>query len=258
MTGIADDTGTWIRRFHRAPEDARSSPGTGGPVRLACFPFAGGAASYYFPVSKALAPQVEVLSVQYPGRQDRRHEEVLDDITELADHLAEVLLDWTARPLTFFGHSMGSVVAFEVARRLEDTGTGPLRLFASARRAPSTPDNRKVHLLDDAALLGEMSRLGGTAESVLADPELAAMVLPAVRADYRAIENYSCPRNASVRCPITVVVGDRDPVVTTEQASSWQEHTTGGFELTVHPGGHFYLDDNLDAVARDITAALAR
>ncbi|MFD0920008.1 thioesterase II family protein [Saccharopolyspora rosea] len=238
----------WIRRFGPRPD--------GGP-HVVCFPHAGGSASYFSRLARRLAPDVATLSVQYPGRQERRREPVPTSIDELADDIAEALAPLLAERHVFFGHSMGSVVAFEVARRLEVTGTGPLRLFASARRAPSTPDTRKVHLLDDAGLLGEMSRLGGTAQTVLADPEMAAMILPAVRADYRAIGNYSCPRGAAVRCPITVVVGDRDPVVTAEQASSWQEHTTSGFDLTVHPGGHFYLDDNLDAVARDITAALA-
>lgn len=98
-----------VQRFHPAPNAA---------ARLACFSYAGGAASFYFPTSQALSPTVEVLAIQYPGRHDRHAEPALTDISALADGITDALSAWTDRPLAFFGHSMGWLVAYEVAQRL--------------------------------------------------------------------------------------------------------------------------------------------
>ncbi|MFE3643182.1 thioesterase II family protein [Streptomyces sp. NPDC059169] len=230
---LADD-GLWCRRFHPAPDAGR---------RLVCFPHAGGSASFYHPVSAALSPGVDVLAVQYPGRQDRRQEPAVDDIGLLADLIAEALEAWTDRPLTFFGHSMGAVVAFEVARRLERDGDGPVRLFASGRRAPSAYRDEQVHRRDDDGIVAELRALSGTDSRVLDDEEMLRMVLPALRSDYKAVETYRCEPGAVVRCPVTVLVGDDDSKTSLGEARSWDSHTTGTCDLQVFPGGHFYLVD---------------
>lgn len=230
---LADD-GLWCRRFHPAPDAGR---------RLVCFPHAGGSASFYHPVSAALSPGVDVLAVQYPGRQDRRHEPAIDDIGLLADRIAEALGAWTDRPLTFFGHSMGALVAFEVARRLERDGDGPVRLFASGRRAPSAYRDEQVHRRDDDGIVAELRALSGTDSRVLDDEEMLRMVLPALRSDYKAVETYRSEPGAVVRCPVTVLVGDDDPKTSLAEARSWDAHTAGACDLQVFPGGHFYLAD---------------
>ncbi|MFD3417448.1 thioesterase II family protein [Streptomyces decoyicus] len=230
---LADD-GLWCRRFHPAPDAGR---------RLVCFPHAGGSASFYHPVSAALSPGVDVIAVQYPGRQDRRKEPAIDDIGLLADRIAEALEAWSDRPLTFFGHSMGALVAFEVARRLERNGHSPLRLFASGRRAPSAYRDEQVHRRDDDGIVAELRALSGTDSRVLDDEEMLRMVLPALRSDYKAVETYRSEPAAVVRCPVTVLVGDDDPKTSLDEARSWETHTTGDFALRVFPGGHFYLAD---------------
>jgi surfactin synthase thioesterase subunit len=101
------------------------------------FPHAGGSASFYLPVSRALAPVADVIALQYPGRQERRKEKCLDSIDEMADRMAEILVPLADRPLVFFGHSMGALIAFEIARRLAEQGIVRRHLFASGRRAPS-------------------------------------------------------------------------------------------------------------------------
>ncbi|MEV6233294.1 alpha/beta fold hydrolase [Saccharopolyspora shandongensis] len=239
----------WVRRF-KPLSDSRA--------RLVCFPHAGGSASYFLRLARRLVPAVETLSVQYPGRQERRREPFCTSISELADGIFEALLPQLVEPYAFFGHSMGSILAFEVARRFErSAGSAPVRIFASARPAPSTRGRGDVHLLDDATLLGEMKRLGGTDPRVLEDGDLLSVILPVVRADYQAIGTYACPAGASVRCPVTAMIGDSDPVATADEALVWREHTTGGFDLAAYPGGHFYIDENIDRVAGDITAVLA-
>lgn len=226
------DDGLWCRRFHPAPEAAH---------RLVCFPHAGGSASFYLPVAAALSPHVDVLAVQYPGRQDRRSEPLIDDIGTLADRIHEVLRGWADRPLTFFGHSMGAVVAFEVARRFERYGGGPVRLFASGRRAPSRYRNENVHRRDDEGIIAEVKAMSGTDSRLLGDEELIRMILPALRGDYRAVETYRCEPGATVRSPITALVGDSDSKTSLDEAQDWEKHTTGEFGLRVFPGGHFYL-----------------
>ncbi|MFD4415921.1 thioesterase II family protein [Streptomyces sp. NPDC058251] len=226
-------------------------------LRLVCFPHAGGSASYFGPLARALAPGVETWAMQYPGRQDRYREPLLDSVTDLADAAFMALRRELRAPYAFFGHSLGAVVAFEVARRFEQlTPQGPVRLFASARRAPSVAGQADVHLRDDDGLVQEMTRLGGTDTAVLADPELRALVLPVVRADYRAVENYSPSAGARLTCPVSVLVGDADPVTPVSDAAAWDLHTTKGADVQVFAGGHFYLDWHTAAVASAITRSL--
>ncbi|MDI5968716.1 thioesterase II family protein [Streptomyces sp. SL13] len=231
MSSLPPDT-LWIRRFHPAPAAGE---------RLVCFPHAGGSASFFLPVSTALSPGVEVLAVQYPGRQDRRAEPGIPSVPDLADRIAQALTGWDDKPLTFFGHSMGAAVAFEVARRMEAEGRGPVRLFASGRNAPSRPRDENVHLRDDAGLIAELRKLNGTDSSLLEDEELLAMILPATRSDYTAIETYRCAEETQVACPVTVLVGDDDPKTTLDDARAWKLHTTGPFDMRIFNGGHFYL-----------------
>lgn len=248
MVALPGDSDVWIRRFHPAPQSR---------VRLVCFPHAGGSASFYFPVSAALSPSVEVLAVQYPGRQDRRADKLIDKIWELADRIFEALQSWVDRPLAFFGHSMGAVVAFEVARRLEQkTNTTLIVLFASGRRAPSYHRNEGVHLRDDDGLVAELKRLNGTDTKLLGDEELLRMILPAVRSDYKAIETYLPPPGPGLNCPVTVFVGDSDPKTTIDEASAWRRHSIGIFDMRVFSGGHFYLVFHQEAIIEAISECL--
>ena len=237
----------WIRRFWAGADDRHS---------LLCFPHAGGSASFFHKFSVALSAGTEVLAVQYPGRQDRRAEALVDDIHELAGQVAAVLTSRPDRPKAFFGHSMGAIIAFEVARLLERSGCGPVLLFASGRRAPSRYRHETVHLRDDQGLVEEIRALSGTDQTLLSDEDVLAMILPALRADYRAIETYVCPAGPPLRCPIVAMVGDSDPRVSLDDAGAWRSHTSSDFELRVFSGGHFFLDDRHGEVAAAVTEIL--
>lgn len=249
----ATDNGAWIRRFHPAPD---------APIRLVCFAHAGGSAAYFFPVSRVLSPQLDVLAVQYPGRHDRRSESAFDDVGPLADAVVDQLTEWADRPLAFFGHSLGATVAFEVARRLEERGTPLVSLFVSGRRAPSRHKMQWVHQGDDDELIEEIIALDGTDASMLRDPELVRMILPAFRADLKAAETYRFRPGPMLSCPVFALVGDNDPQVTAAEADSWRDHTTAEFELHVYPGGHFYLNqhagDVLELIRHRVDGAPAR
>ncbi|WP_238431874.1 thioesterase II family protein [Streptomyces cavernae] len=223
-----------------------------------CFPHAGGAASTYVPLSRALAPDLDVLAVQYPGRQDRRLEPPVADIGELADVLATEVHRELQGTYAFFGHSMGAVLAYETARLLRDRRAGgPTRLFLSGRRAPTIDPSPHDRMFTDADVLAAVRRLGGTIPAVLDDPDVRDMVMPALRADYRAVGTYSWRQGKPLDIPFSVYVGDSDPVATVQQAAAWRDFTTATTTVDVFTGGHFYLDAHLPAIAKAVTDCLA-
>ncbi|MFK0246441.1 thioesterase II family protein [Amycolatopsis azurea] len=236
----------WTRCFHPAPEAG---------MRLVAFPHAGGSASAYRPLSAALSPTVEVHTAQYPGRQDRMGEPVIDDLHVLSEQLVDVVAA-LPKPFALFGHSMGAMVAFEVARRLEARGLVPAALFVSARRGPDVVKENSHHLADDDTFLAEVSRLGGTDASIFDDPDIRALALPALRGDYKAVETYRYRPGPDVSCPIVALAGDADPVLEVPDVDNWREHTSGTFEMDVFQGGHFFVDDNLDAIAARVLGKL--
>ncbi|MGK4578837.1 thioesterase II family protein [Kitasatospora sp. HPMI-4] len=246
-TPTAAEYDLWIRRFHQAPDSK---------VRLLCLPHAGGSASFYFPVSAALSPRIEVLTVQYPGRQDRRSEPGIGTIAELADQVHRMVRTLDDRPLGIFGHSMGAILGFELARRLEADGRPPAVLFASGRRGPGTHREESVHLRDDEGLVADLKDLSGTNTALLGDEEILRMILPAIRNDYRAIETYRRTPGEPLSTPIVALTGDDDPKATVEEVKAWAEETTGEFSLRVFAGGHFYLAAHQQAVLSEITDQL--
>ncbi|MEV5975213.1 alpha/beta fold hydrolase [Streptomyces sp. NPDC051921] len=249
MTGLSTQSSAWVRRFHRkdAPE-----------TRLICFPHAGGSATYFFPVSQGMPSSVEVLALQYPGRQERRTEPCVEDLHVLADLVHEELRPWVDRPFALFGHSMGASLAFEVARRLEADGIVPQAVFASGRRAPSRFRDERVHLMDDATLIADLKRLAGTDPRMLGEEEVLRMILPALRSDYTAAETYRVRPGRKLAAPVLVFTGADDPQVTLDEANAWSEHTTAEFRLRVLPGGHFFLNDHGAELMKEFTAVLAR
>jgi surfactin synthase thioesterase subunit len=243
-------TDPWVRRYREGAPDA---------PRLICFPHAGGAASYFYPYARALTPAIDVLAVQYPGRQDRYTEPHVQNVQELAAQITTALRPWTDRPFAFFGHSMGAILAFEVARNFQRDGAAmPDRLFVSGRRAPSCLRDEFVHRQDDRGLLDDVRTLAGTDQRLLADEEMLQMVLPTIRSDYTAIETYTMAPGPPITCPITVLIGDSDPKSTVPEARAWETHTTEECVVKVFPGGHFFLDphrqDVLDLIVAQLTA----
>ncbi|WP_037634923.1 thioesterase II family protein [Streptomyces exfoliatus] len=243
----------WIRQFFPVPQPDR---------RLICFPHAGGSASAYRAMAESLADsRTDVLIVQYPGRQDRLAEPAAEGLGELIDELWSELLPVLAdgRPFGLFGHSMGALLAFEAARRLERAERVPAALFVSACRGPSSTGigsrARTLAEASDETLVDELRLLGGSVDELLAHPGLLEIALPAIRSDFRMLGRYAYQPGAPLACPLISLVGDEDPRVPVEEMESWRSETSGPYAAHVLlGGGHFYLDDHLPAV-RDIVGA---
>ncbi|MFF8393047.1 thioesterase II family protein [Streptomyces sp. NPDC016172] len=233
----------WIRQFR---------PSTPYAPRLLCLPHAGGSAGFYLSFSQALSPEVRVLAVQYPGRQDRHGEPAALSITLLAETLFDLLDPEDITPLTLFGHSMGSVVAYELARLLQAASRPPALLVASARRSPFLRPGPSFHHLGDAAILAEVSLLNGVDAAPTEDPGILQMALPALRADFRAVETYRVAPGPALTCPVIAMTGVDDPRVPPADAGAWSTTTSGPFALSVHPGGHFYLVDRVPEVTTEL------
>ncbi len=199
------------------------------------------------------------MAVQYPGRQDRRAEPCVEDLGELADAVFAALQGQDDLPLTFFGHSMGALLAFEVACRIERSGLKIERLFVSGRVGPAVVRPERLHILPDDDLLAAMAEMNGTDARLLEDEEILRMALPALRSDLHAVETYRCDPGAGavLNCPVTVLVGDTDPRTPLDEAREWHAHTSAGFDLEVFPGGHFFLSEQPTAVLALLDAHFA-
>jgi surfactin synthase thioesterase subunit len=224
-------------------------------ARLYCFPHAGGSAGEYAAWADDL-PDVEVAAIQLPGRGGRLEEPPLEDAAAVR---AAVLAGVAFRaPFALFGHSLGALLAYEVARGLEARGAGPACLVVSASRAPSTQRRlAPISHLDAAALLAELADgHDPSIREVLGDPEIQELVLPGLRADLRLAEQYAHAHGPPLRCPIIALGGDGDDI-TRDDLVAWQAHAAGPFSVHLIPGGHFFTRTARDAVAR-LLAALIR
>jgi mycobactin phenyloxazoline synthetase len=235
----------WVKRFTAAA--ARGS--------VVVFPHAGGAAAAYRALAKALsANDVDAFVVQYPQRADRRNDPAADSVGALARELFEAG-DWaSAAPLSLFGHCMGAVVAFEFARVAESNGVPVRVLWASAGQAPSTVAAYGPLPTTESGVLADMVDLGGTDPVLLEDEEFVELLVMAVQADYRALNAYSCGPDVRIGADIHALGGDRDHRISRETLAGWETHTSGRFTVSEFEGGHFYLNDHLDAVARLVSA----
>lgn len=230
----ADDAQRWLpyRKAQPAPR-----------LRLFCLPNAGGAASAYRAWERhGLPAGVELCAVQLPGRESRLRETPFRRAEPLVAALAEAIRDLLDVPFVVFGHSMGTILGFELAHRLRDLGLpAPRHLVMSGRRAPHLADEDPIHRLPDPELVERLRGYGGTPPEILAHPELMALVLPILRADFELVETHVVEHGRpALDLPITVL-GGRDDDATRGDLDAWRELTNGSCQVRMFPGGHFFV-----------------
>ncbi|MFJ8329965.1 thioesterase II family protein [Streptomyces sp. NPDC094437] len=217
--------------------------------RLVCFPHAGGAASFYRDWRQFTQPEVELIAVQYPGRENRMREPLVPTLEKLVLALTEELLALPPLPTVFFGHSMGAAVAYETLLRIEHTGATHVTRLCVSGRAPQRPPRASART--DEEVVAAVLALGGTHASVFEDPDLRELLLPIIANDYRLIDAYRPATEVPLlRASVHALTGSDDPQVTPEEAGQWRATTSGPFALTVLDGDHFYLVPEADQVAR--------
>jgi surfactin synthase thioesterase subunit len=236
-------TNPWLRRFVPRPDCT---------ARLFCFSYAGGGAAVFRPWADALPAEVEVCAVQLPGRESRFRDAPITSMQGLVDALLPALLPDLDRPFALFGHSMGSLVAFEVARALQRRGAPrAAHLLVSGRRAPHLPEaETAIHALDDDDFVAEIDRrYGGIPAEVLRHRDVLALLLPGLRADMTAIETHRHESGDALACPISAFGGDADHRAPLAQLQAWQQHSQAPLALRLFAGGHFYFNETAQRAA---------
>ena len=181
--------------------------------------------------------------MELPGRGSQIQQPPFTRITQLVDALAEALLPFWDKPYAFFGHSMGAIISFELARLLRAQGRRePSHLFVSGCRAPQIPGKtNSTYNLPLPEFLDELRRLKGTPQEVLEHEELMQLTLPLLRADFEMVDTYRFEASLPLDCPITAYGGLQDDEVPREKLEGWREQTTSNFILRMLPGDHFFL-----------------
>lgn len=232
MTHLAQQN-PWLVRLRPAPQV---------PLRLFCFPYAGGGASLYRTWATDLHPHVEVCAIQFPGRENRLGEPPFRETGPLVAALKEALLPSLQEPFAFFGYSMGAVIAFELARALRTNGIAPTHLFVAASPPPRIPYlDPEVTTLSDEAFVAKLRSLKGTPEAVLQNPDLMQLLLPTLRADFELCARYQYTETEPLDTPIIALGGLGDVGAGREELEGWRQETRSRFSLHMFPGDHFFL-----------------
>jgi medium-chain acyl-[acyl-carrier-protein] hydrolase len=215
----------------------------------------------YFPWLTVLPASIEVCPIQYPGHGTRVGEVLLTSVPEIVQQAAGALQTYFDRPYALFGHSLGALVCFELARFVTRQGLrSPSYLFVSGHSAAHLPDTYEhIHAFPEAEFIERLRNLNGTPEDVLQNNELRELLLPILRSDFKASETYVYRHAPKFNFPVCACGGLQDEYVSREGLEAWREHTSQGFSARLFPGDHFYLNNPntrtmlLQVIARELS-----
>jgi medium-chain acyl-[acyl-carrier-protein] hydrolase len=230
-------------------------PNSSARLRLFCLPSAGGGGTMLQGWLRGLPPSIQVCPFQLPGRENRWQEPVMNRLPPLITHLADAIEPLLEVPFVFFGHSLGALLAFELARELRRRGRpGCLKTLASARIAPQeTIAMAPICGLSEPEFVAALqARYNAIPDVILADREMMALYLPVLRADLEMIEKYVYAPEPPLACPITVFGGTDDPTATPSQLAEWRQQTSAGFKVRMFPGDHFFPKTSREAFVQAV------
>lgn len=224
-------------------------------LKLVCLPHAGGGASSFTRWLDLFPPEISPVRVQLPGREDVASQPPLRRVHDVLAELLPQTRQLLGTPVALYGHSMGALVAFEIARALSAEGRSPVHLFVSGRRAPHLPARKAtIHHLPDEEFAVALVDVGGLPES--ASPAFRRYALPIIRADLEVAEEFDYRPEPRLDCPITAFYGSADPIVDVDQVEAWAKETDSTFDIHSFAGDHFFNQSHRAAIAALIAAAL--
>jgi surfactin synthase thioesterase subunit len=249
--GLGSDAGLGSRAWLRyGPSDAT--------VRLICLPHAGAGAASFARWLWLFPPAIAPVRVQLPGREDAAAEPPLRRVRDAVGGLLPRLTHEIDTPVALYGHSMGALIAFELARALREAGIPAVHLFISGRRAPHRAASKpSIHRLPDDAFAAAVEAMGGAAGAGGRSPAFRRYILRLLKADLELSEEYTYRQEPPLHCPITAFYGTADPVVDLAEVEAWRDQTAGTFVIHAFPGDHLFHQRHRAAIAARITEALA-
>jgi len=238
----------WLIPFYGESEES---------LRLFCFPYAGGGASVFRMWPAGLPNETAVYAVQLPGRENRITEPLISDIKKLVPIVCDALIPFLDTPFVFFGHSLGSLLAFELCRELRRRRAAmPLLLIVAGGRPPHIPDPRPLHQLPEPEFLKALRRFSGTPEAFFQCKELMQVYLPVLRADFTLEEAYCHSIAPPLDLPIFAFGGTADTEVSVDALNAWSAYTRQSFHLKMIKGDHFFLNTNRTALLHGVSKIL--
>jgi surfactin synthase thioesterase subunit len=238
--------------------DLRKRPETspnGLTEELTCYflHHAGGSAAGYMPLARTFPAGWRLRAVDLPGRGVASHQPHCRDSAEAVELLKPAILGEVSGPYAVFGHSMGALIGYELVRELERAGLPPVWLGVSAMPAPrlaSAHFSERRDLWPPERLISFIRKLGGTPEEMLTDPGIADWMVGILRGDLHLVDTYEYADGPPVTVPMSVFMGAEDELSMPEMIDDWQSYCTRPVRFHSLPGGHFYLFEQAESLAR--------
>ncbi len=229
-------------------------------IKLFCLPYAGGSAAIYYKWRGFLNGHIALYPVELAGRGKRIRTPLYNDLKEAVEDICSIIGPETdGGPYALFGHSMGSLLAFETIYRLEQMGKkSPIHAFFSGRCAPCIAEKSKIlHVLPDGQFKEEILKMGGTDSEVFENEELSGFFIPLLKSDFKIVETYRyAEKGEKLKTDITVLSGKADSIAVHEDIAGWRQHTAGNCEIYEFEGGHFFINSCVKDIADIINHTL--
>ncbi|MBE5096681.1 thioesterase [Bacillus thuringiensis] len=222
-------------------------------IVLFCLPYAGGSESIYANWKKYLDPSIELHAIKLSGRGKRFNESLYSSLDKAIEDIYSQIKPYLHKPFIFFGHSMGSLLAYELAYKVKQlNGVNPFHMFLSGGKTPQgyANENKKIHLFPNEEFKNEIKQMGGTPQEILDNPELLDIFIPILKSDFKIIENYIFSSdNFKFDCNITVLHGRKDDI-SEEEILRWKLYTKKNCNIVPFEGGHFFINECTESIVK--------